>query len=75
METSRNIPKVLAIMLRAAVKVLRGETSTADAALLTEEGAAELVAATDNAIESIEAVAEELEQLAAAPDPDGGVRG
>ena len=67
METNRNRAKVMAIALRAATNMLRGELSDAESALLDAVRAEQLVASVDNAIESIDVVAEELEQIAAEP--------
>lgn len=65
MNTTRNRSKVMAIALRAATTDMRRIADEACYCTRCQE-------ARDNALESIDVVAEELEQLAAAPDPDGG---
>jgi hypothetical protein len=61
-ETRRNAPRVLAQFLRSALHELR----TAGVPRADTQGAREVF---DNGIQVVESVAEELEQIAAAPDP------
>jgi len=61
-ETRRNIPRVLARFLRSAVHELR----IAGVPRSDTQGAREVF---ENGIQVVESVAEELEQIAAAPDP------
>lgn len=56
MDTVRNRPKVIAIVLREAVKVLNNPRSEFKAIV--------------SAVEAIESAAEELEAMAAAPEPE-----
>lgn len=61
MNTTQNRAAVLAQGIRASVAELRD---------VTEVGGV-VFAARDNALASLEAIAEELETAAATPDPDG----
>jgi hypothetical protein len=62
--TTRNLAKVFATALRGATQDLRAEV------VLPEDGEGEIRCR--HALESIEAVADELAAFAARPDPDGG---
>ena len=62
MNTTRNLARVFAMALRGASQDLRGCTSAPDA---------ESIAMRAAALESIEAVAEELEAFWTRPDPAG----
>jgi hypothetical protein len=63
--TTRNLAKVFATALRGAAQDLRAEV-----VLPPEDGEGEIRCR--HALESIEAVADELAAFAARPDPDGG---